>query len=83
MKKETSPQPIAPIIPKPMLHITSKDLPAIKEWKIGETYTLEIKAKQVSLSQYGDEPYSASFEIKDVKAIGPSSKHEELKQRYS
>lgn len=43
--------------PKPSLSVDSKDLPAIKDWSVGKTYTFTVKAKMVYVSEgdeYGD-----------------------------
>jgi hypothetical protein len=42
--------------PKPSLSIDAKDLPAIKDWKIGHTYDLQVTAKMVSID--ADDDYS-------------------------
>lgn len=44
--------------PKPSLSIDAKDLPAIKDWKIGKTYDLCVQVKMVSIDaddEYGSE----------------------------
>lgn len=52
-----------------------KDLPAIKDWKIGKTYTLQVKARMVEINsgdEYDDEseenhrPVNARFRITSV-----------------
>lgn len=64
--------------PKPSLSIDSKDLPAIKDWKIGKTYELVVKVKLVNLSLgdgYDDYPSEsdapkverARFRVTNVK----------------
>lgn len=35
--------------PKPSLSIDAKDLPAIKDWKIGQTYNLCVTVKMVEI----------------------------------
>ena len=61
----------------PSLHLSSEDLPELKDWKVGGSYKLELTVEQTSLSK-GDYDYirsgskgklRASFKIKSVKAI--------------
>lgn len=63
--------------PKPTLRIDAKDLPEIKDWKIGKTYTLTVQARMIAISD-GDEysdfdddrrksPVRATFRIIKVK----------------
>lgn len=40
--------------PKPSLSLDAKDLPAIKNYKIGQKYTITVEVKVISLSA-GDE----------------------------
>lgn len=40
--------------PKPEFSITEKDLPAIKEWKVGKKYALELNVEMVSSSKGSD-----------------------------
>lgn len=49
----------------PKLCLSYKDLPEAKDWKNGETYTLEITVKQIGSrdDEYGSE---ATFEIHKV-----------------
>lgn len=56
---------------KPTFSLTTKELPEIANWKVGETYEIELKVKQVSLSQDnydGNNATCASFEIQDATA---------------
>ena len=50
--------------PKPSLSLDAKDLPEIKNFKIGQTYTLTVEVKVISLSS-GDE-YD-DYDSKDSK----------------
>lgn len=53
----------------PRLHLTVKDYPDIKDWKVGETYTLELKVKQIAMQEGGwdgKQPLSADFKIVSV-----------------
>lgn len=48
--------------PKPSLSLDANDLPAIKDWTVGKTYEITVKAKLTFMSEgdeYGDE-YSDS-----------------------
>lgn len=54
---------------KPTFTLTTKDLPDIADWKVGETYEINLKVKQVSLSQDnydGQNKTRASFEIQSA-----------------
>lgn len=50
----------------PSLSLSEKDLPAIKNWKVGQTYTILVKAKQTAMSQ--GEMYGMSEGKKDMHA---------------
>ncbi len=51
---------------KPTIHLTSKDLPEIKNWKVGESYDLIISVKQTGLNEGQNGMMMASFEIQSV-----------------
>lgn len=54
------------------LHLSSKDLPEIKKWEVGETYTIALKVKQVGLNldTYDDKKMTtARFEIISAKPV--------------
>ena len=63
--------------PKPSLSLDARDLPEIKDWQIGKTYTITVQAKMVSIStgdeydDYGEDnssrPARARFRITSVK----------------
>lgn len=65
--------------PKPTIRLDAKDLPAIKNWKVGKTYKMTVTAKLVFMSEgdeydsdYGPsreskEPPRARFRITSVK----------------
>lgn len=47
-----------PSRPKPSIRLTQKELPAIKDWKVGGKYTITLKVEQTSAEKdddYGDE----------------------------
>lgn len=64
-----------------ILHLDDKKLPAIKNWKVGETYHLQLKVKQVSMregSLYGEDDknkITADFEVLNVKEIKQNKKY--------
>lgn len=62
--------------PCPMLHLTSKDLPEIKKWKVGQTYDLVLKVKQVgaNINTY-DSILRGDFEILKVKPVESKSEN--------
>lgn len=69
----------------PELHINMKDLPEIKNWETGKTYTLTITVKQLtknethaSASYSGKGSASAGFEILDIKAANPGKQIKDL-----
>lgn len=52
----------------PTLRVDDQDLPAIRDWKVGQTYELSVKVKMIS-SRQGDE-------YADVEPKGePKAKH--------
>lgn len=54
---------------KPRIYLSSKMLPAIKDWEIGEKYDIMISVKQESMRQIGgDDGLEASFEVLSAKA---------------
>lgn len=53
----------------PRISFTVKDLPEIKDWKIGGKYKLDIEVEEVAISkdEWGDnEPMRATFKVKKV-----------------
>lgn len=56
---------------KPRINLTSDQLAQIKDWEVGETYTviLDIKQKSKSEDEFKGKKYiSSSFEIVSIKA---------------
>lgn len=52
---------VAQLVPtKPTIHLDSKCLPEIKNWKIGKTYTIHLKVRLKDLHE----------EFEDKKVIG-------------
>lgn len=52
--KPSKPQPMPN-----MLSLDSEDLPEIKDWKVGETYEVTLKIKQISASKGVEYPMEA------------------------
>lgn len=52
---------------KPSIYIDSKELPEIKDWKVGQTYNLVVKAKMVSSTQDQNNSISGRFEIQSME----------------
>lgn len=60
----------------PRIHLTAKDLPSIKNWKVGGTYTVTMKLKQTSMQEGGwdgKQPMSADFKVVSVNGKKPTS----------
>lgn len=55
--------------PKPKVYVDAEDLPAIKDWKVGETYNIQAKVKLVFQSE-GDE-YESEYQQEGVPAKKP------------
>jgi len=56
---------------KAYLTLSDKDLPEIKDWQVGQTYTVILTVKQTSLNQNemdGQQNVSANFEVMSAKA---------------
>lgn len=61
--------------PMPTLHLTSQQLPALKKWKVGGKYMLELEVEQTSMRKgnYSDDDskkISAEFKITKVTTKG-------------
>jgi hypothetical protein len=52
---------------KPSLSVDEKDLPELKDWKVGESYELSVTAKLVSLNGEGDK-MTGRFEVSKVES---------------
>lgn len=53
---------------KPTMYISSKQLPALKDWKVGESYDLIVSVKQIGLHENSDGSMSGDFEIETIMA---------------
>jgi len=54
----------------PTLWLTEKELPEIKDWKVGGTYQIALTVKEVAVSQDSRDSYPekrATFEIKKAE----------------
>lgn len=52
----------------PTLSLSSNDLKDIKNWKVGETYDLDLTVKQKSMHLNSDGSVDATFDVQDVTA---------------
>lgn len=82
----TNPMDIGVVGPKvtpmyPKITLSHKDLPEAKDWKMGETYHIEMDIKMVRSAQTNnkDEIYSneSTFEIKKIAVDDDSDEAEE------
>ena len=67
----------APIRELPSFTLSQGDLPAIKNWRVGSKYRLEIEVEMVRLSKNEyreDEPISARFKLKKLKDLSLTDK---------
>jgi hypothetical protein len=64
-KNETISDLASPSDMKPYLSLSTKDLPAVKDWKIGQTYKLEVEVKMTGANQY-EGKFSANFDVLKV-----------------
>lgn len=66
---------------KPMLptfNLSEKDLPEVKDWKVGKTYHLEMEVEQIETrkEEYAEgEPIVARFRIVKIKSESDNSEH--------
>jgi hypothetical protein len=79
---------------KPTLYLSSKDLPEIKNWKVGDSYDLIVNVKMVGIHQDSNQTNTtATFEINnaisaekdpmDLEAINGMENNEEFMQAAS
>lgn len=65
----------------PSFSVDEKDLPAIKNWKIGEKYTIEIEVEMTEIGkrEYGEEKGEmyARFSVKEFVNCGKETEEEE------
>ena len=61
--------------PKNYLFLDSDELPEIKSWKVGNSYTVSAKIKQVEMSQDEDEKGKKSLRARfEIIKISPLKK---------
>ena len=66
----------------PSICIHSRDLPEIKEWKVGESYKLVLEVKQTSMREDRKNEIHADFDIKKIAAYDSyKSKDQKLKEK--
>ena len=55
---------------RPSIHLDEKQLPEIKNWKVGNKYELciEVEMTSHSKSEYNNGAYSAEFKINKVES---------------
>ncbi len=68
------------------LNIDENDLPEIKDWKVGQVYTIVVKVKLMSMSKNDrmlmmekdsdSDKIHAEFEVEDVRTDEEQEKHE-------
>ncbi len=56
-------------ISSPSLSLNDKQVPEIKDWQVGETYTIVLEIKMVSMSAYDKSGTSGSFDIIKYKVM--------------
>lgn len=55
---------------KPTFSITAQDLPALKEWNVGQEYSLTMVVKMVSASARGaNHETHATFEVEKIAPV--------------
>lgn len=66
--QETSMMPDMPMRMLPSFSVTEKDLPEIKNWKVGSKYDLAIQVEMVSSSkdEYGKSPLTARLKVHKI-----------------
>lgn len=50
----------------PRISLSSKQLPEIKQWKIGKTYKVVLELEQKGMHEGSDKTISSDFEVKSV-----------------
>jgi len=66
--QEVSAIPDMPMRMLPSFSVTEKDLPEIKDWKVGKSYTLQVEVEVVSMgkNEYGKSPLDARLKIHKI-----------------
>ena len=63
---------------KTSLTLTSKMLPEIEDWKVGEKYTLTVTVEQTEVHKAGTDQLCAHFDVLSVKPSGKKEKPEKV-----
>lgn len=58
---------------KPCLHVTDKDLPQIKDWEVGQEYTIKVRQKSREVRE-GEDGTTVSAELELVGLPGETKK---------
>ena len=66
---------VGPSEPPAMIHLSEKQLPQIKTWKLGGKYKLIVETEMTNHGKgsYGDIPMSGDFKVLSVKSAGQVS----------
>ena len=69
-------------MPTMLRGVSAKQLPEIKNWKVGGKYTIQLEVEQTEARKgdymgEGDE-MTADFKVKKIKSIGDTEKIEEM-----
>lgn len=62
----------------PHINLGEKELPAIKDWKVGQTYTVELTVKEEGSHLRDDNTIHAEFCVLNVKAIKRRKKYDQI-----
>jgi len=96
-KKHESKEMAMPVIHKmpPSLSVSEDDLPEIRNWRVGSTYNVKVKMKQVSSSlddsmERESKKITARFHILEITSDNPKKKEqpvdkgiERLKEKFN
>lgn len=67
----------------PSFSISLKDFPDAKDWKVGQTYKIEMTVKQSGMSQYKGSDGSAQFEILEIEGEAMEDNNEDEEEEES
>jgi len=71
---------------KPSLYVNEKDLPDIKDWKVGSEYSLKVKVKMRRLAKDDENPKkkvmaTASFDVLSMESIKEQEPDKNIKRK--
>lgn len=69
----------------PTIRLSQEDLPAIKNWRVGGKYKLEIEVEMTGLNKeeyLPDEPLYGSFKIKKLKDMNLTESEKKGRKGY-